>query len=92
MAAMHRIHCIGILLLIVASHSLASVHVATHAQIDQTDCALCAAYADPSDAITASGFSLPPGSICFEVIEYRDRAELSTPLLDVLPRGPPLAI
>ena len=92
MGAMHRIRCIGILLLIVASHSVVSVHAATHAQTDQTDCALCATYADPSDAISMSGLSLPPGCYCFEAIEFRERADTPAPILDALPRGPPPAI
>lgn len=92
MALMSRVQCISVLLLIIVSHSIAGVHAATHTQADLSECDLCAAYADPSDAIPAAEVSLPPVATGFLSFQYPDRAPTRLAIFGLHPRGPPLSI
>ncbi len=89
---MKRVHCISVLLLIIVSHSMAGVHAVTHAQADLTECQLCAAYADPSDAIPAAEVPPPPIPAGLLSFQYLDKAATPASVFAVYPRGPPLSI
>lgn len=49
-----------VLLVLIASNALIGVHAASHVTVDPTECELCAAYNDPSDAIPADRVEIPP--------------------------------
>jgi len=88
---MSRIRCITILLLIALSNSMVSVHAATHAQFDLSECELCAAYGDPSDAVANTGLSLPPVARQCLTSDYRDVVMTAAAIFCFQQRGPPLA-
>jgi hypothetical protein len=93
MTVMSRVRCLSILLLIVLSHTLVAVHAATHMQFDRGECQLCAAYSDPSDAVSGARLSPPPW-----ITKHGHGAERSVAVQTVAAvlcfrqRAPPLAI
>lgn len=89
---MNRAQCISVLLLIIVSHSMAGVHAATHAQANLPECELCAANANPSDAIPAAEISLPRVATSLLSFPYPNRAPACLAIFSVHPRGPPLSI
>jgi hypothetical protein len=89
---MKRIGCLFVLLLFIAGNSLVGAHAATHAQMDLSECELCAAYADPSDAIPAAEHTLPPMVANYLAFEYGEHPETLFSVLVAQSRGPPHAI
>jgi len=51
---MKRQSCIAVLLLLLLSHAALTMHVSTHASVDQTKCSFCGGHADPTHAVTYS--------------------------------------
>lgn len=89
---MNRQRCISVLLLLVLSHAGVGAHVATHSQTDLAECELCAAYADPSDAILVLEIALPTVETYLQSFENQIPTEALLTSLAAQPRGPPLAI
>lgn len=89
---MNRQRCISVVLLLVLSHAVVGAHVATHSQTDLAECELCAAYADPSDAVLPQEIALPTVETYLQPLEHQNPTEALLASLGAQPRGPPLAI
>jgi hypothetical protein len=51
---MKRQNCIAVLLVLLLSHAVLTMHVSTHASVDQAKCSFCGGHADPTHAVTNS--------------------------------------
>lgn len=89
---MRRMSYLLLLLLIVAGNSMLGVHAATHLPADANECKLCAAYADPSDAIPTAEISMPSCSAFLHAPEFSDAVATVSAVFEFRQRGPPLSI
>mgnify|MGYP001824517997 CR=1 FL=1 len=89
---MNRVLYAIILLTVIASSALAGVHAATHVSADASDCELCSAYNDPSDAITAKKVSIPVAPRQPIVPEHQETVEDRKIAFAVRQRAPPASV
>ena len=99
---MNRLQYISVLLTIALSHAAVGIHAAAHSwtdsspvdpgQTELSECELCSAYSDPSDAIPATNSAPPSVAAFLDSFKYRGPAEAFLAVIGVQPRGPPLAI
>ena len=86
---MSRSLCSFLLIVVIASNAFAGVHAATHVTTDQSECELCAAYNDPSDAIPADRIEVPPLARQRHDSECRDPIDTQSTRFDFRQRAPP---
>jgi len=89
---MRHISCIALLLAIIASNLLVGVHATWHAPADLSQCELCAAYGDPSDAIPSAGLSLATVGPQNQAPQVLAEIDAETVVLGFWQRGPPQII